>query len=349
MSARIVAIDANAAEFDDEAEDWHGEAYDLFDKARIHLYRYQEPVLGVVEEDDYLVAALAAGPPYGDPHMGMSFSAVVDPEHRRKGLARALIEDFVEYCTSQGFPVEAQVVNEGAMVPLLSELGFTPEGDDSPMWSNPRKGRTIKQRIREAEKLGVGLYSLMYERGDERVDVYLMLDEDADVVGMLEISSGREESKHIVNDDFERVTARCWDAMMVEASAIDPDYKGRGLGALLYLWAMTEQEAIYPDRMSVSPSAGRVWERLQSSDEVLWHEFDNVYSPRTAIPEDDCVIYEDDDEYIDGAFELKYAEAVKLKKLLEPLISRGENYFEASGLSVDDLNQEASRLFDRAY
>lgn len=140
MSARIVAIDADAAEFDDEAEDWHGEAYDLFDEARIHLYRYQEPVLGVVE-GDYLVAALAAGPPHGDPHMGMSFSVVVDPEHRRKGLARALIEDFVEYCTFEGFPVEAQVVNEEAMVPLLTELGFTAEGHDSSMWSNPRKGR----------------------------------------------------------------------------------------------------------------------------------------------------------------------------------------------------------------
>lgn len=127
---KLLYIDDSAAE--DDADVWwlQSQYEDLFKECRVRIARYEEPLLGVADGQE-LVAALVAGPPKGDPWSGMSFSLCVKPDYRRRGLARSLVETFMDYCEEMGFSPEAHVVGEDAMIPLLTDLGFTNEG---PIW-----------------------------------------------------------------------------------------------------------------------------------------------------------------------------------------------------------------------
>lgn len=130
-------------------EDLGWEAYDLFDECGINLGDYDEPLF-VKVVDDEVVAALVGGDPYGlDESFAETvpedeleaaeawgsgirrFSVCVAPDARRRGYARELIQDFLDWCSREGFTPEAWVVNEEAMNPLLEDLGFSPDG---PIW-----------------------------------------------------------------------------------------------------------------------------------------------------------------------------------------------------------------------
>lgn len=131
-------------------EDLGWAAYDLFGECGINLADYDEPLF-VKLDGETVVAALVGGDPYGlDDSFAETvpedeleaaeawgsgirrFSVCVDPRHRRKGHARELIQDFLNWCSREGFSPEAWVVNEEAMNPLLEDMGFSPDG---PIWS----------------------------------------------------------------------------------------------------------------------------------------------------------------------------------------------------------------------
>lgn len=116
---------------DDDDDVFACDAEDLFDVCGIHVASYQEMLL-VAVLDDEVVGALTLGAPHGDPWLGMWFSVVVHPDHRRGGVGRMLVQACIAHCEEHGFPCEAHVVNEEAMVPLLEDLGFSQEG---PIWS----------------------------------------------------------------------------------------------------------------------------------------------------------------------------------------------------------------------
>jgi GNAT superfamily N-acetyltransferase len=127
-----VPLDQGSADEDERIETLQWQVEDLFDECGVRMASYDEPILGFAHGDE-LVAALVGGAPHGDPFMGMRFSVVVSPDFRRQGFARKLIESFVSQCESDGMPVEAWVVNEEAMAPLLEDLGFS--CDDHPFWT----------------------------------------------------------------------------------------------------------------------------------------------------------------------------------------------------------------------
>lgn len=130
-SYRLVPLDDASTDEDNDLWYLATQVDDLFDDAGIRMMSYDEAFSGI-ESGGKLVAALVAGSPYNDPFTCYRFSVAVAPEHRRKGLAKRLIEDFVSFCESQGFAPEAWVVNESAMVPLLEDLGFSKT--DEALW-----------------------------------------------------------------------------------------------------------------------------------------------------------------------------------------------------------------------
>jgi len=127
----VLNIDESAAQEDEVLETLNWQVEDLFDLCSIRMASYEEPLYGIADGDE-LVAALVAGSPFNDPWGCLRFSVCVHPEHRRKGHARCLVEAFLSYCEQDGFQPEAHVVNPEAMDPMLSRLGFTPEG---PIWT----------------------------------------------------------------------------------------------------------------------------------------------------------------------------------------------------------------------
>ncbi len=131
---KLVPLDEGSCSEDDsgELEVLLWEVEDLFDQCGVNMASYDEPIMGFGRGDE-LVAALVGGAPHGDPFMGMRFSVVVSPDFRRQGFARRLVEAFVAQCEGDGLPVEAWVVNEEAMAPLLEDLGFS--CNDHPFWT----------------------------------------------------------------------------------------------------------------------------------------------------------------------------------------------------------------------
>lgn len=127
-----VPLDQGSADEDERLETLQWQVEDLFDQCGVNMASYDEPLVGFAHGDE-LVAALVGGAAYGDPFMGMRFSVVVSPDFRRQGFARKLIEAFVAQCEGDGLPVEAWVVNEEAMAPLLEDLGFS--CNEHPFWT----------------------------------------------------------------------------------------------------------------------------------------------------------------------------------------------------------------------
>ena len=127
----IIFIDERTAEDDERAETLNWQVEDLFEHGGINIADYEEPLFGIADGDD-LIAALVAGAPHEDPWVCMRFSLVVHSDHRRKGLGSKLVEAFVAYCADEGYPPEAHVVNDEAMVPMLEGFGFS---NDGPIWT----------------------------------------------------------------------------------------------------------------------------------------------------------------------------------------------------------------------
>lgn len=209
----------------------------------------------------------------------------------------------------------------------------------TPLVANPR---TLKDRIKEVQALNLGLVQVSVDP----YKAYCVIDSTGEVVGAL--ATMPPPPSEVFGEDGEIYTNRCWDAPMVFFSAVSRDYQGKGLGGLLYLWAMAAGDGLFPDRASVSEKASRVWERLREMDETVWFEFDDIEAPRTHRFEDDCLVYDDpDEEHLDGVYELKHSDAVKVLQAVKPLLKKGEQY--RGDLSDKLLYQAASFLFESVY
>ena len=133
--SEVVDISPDAQELCAEAASLGWDVDDLFYQCQIHMANYDKPAFGIADENGQLIAALVGGARYEDnPWLGMRFSVCVDEDHRRQGHATALIEAFCEKCSKEGMPVEAWVVNEEAMEPLLEDLGFDGK-PGQPIWT----------------------------------------------------------------------------------------------------------------------------------------------------------------------------------------------------------------------
>ena len=140
-------------ESEDDEFAFFEQASALFDEAGIYLHRGYDRFLVFLDEDGNVRAAAAAALYDTDEPPFIEFSVVVAPDQQRKGLAKRLVESVINYARSfsqefdwgEDTEVEAYVVNEAAMIPLLTRLGFEQNEADPKRWrrrvfarANPR-------------------------------------------------------------------------------------------------------------------------------------------------------------------------------------------------------------------
>ena len=122
------------ATYDQDEHEHHAiEAGELFSRSKIRLHSDYDVFLVMTESgepEDRVVAAAAMSIYDGDDYE-VEFSLAVDPTYRRQGLAKRLVEEVEQYARdlSREFnwdaaQVSAYVVNEAAMVPLLTSMGY---------------------------------------------------------------------------------------------------------------------------------------------------------------------------------------------------------------------------------
>lgn len=105
---------------------------DLFNAAQIRPPSVEEYAFVAVLEHE-IVGAVT----FGVSDQDACFSVVTDPKHRRKGIAKALVQAVIDQfneLASEGVvnQLRAWVVNPDAMIPLLESLGFEVESSE---WS----------------------------------------------------------------------------------------------------------------------------------------------------------------------------------------------------------------------
>lgn len=128
------ALDALGLDLWDAADD----ADALFDEMKIRPSSIEELRLGAVCNGD-VVGAATLGVSFDDTGPLYTFSVVVSPQWRRRGLARQLIEDVIELAAEdaeargEGLQFRVWVVNPH-MAQLLEEH-FEFEPDDGSEWS----------------------------------------------------------------------------------------------------------------------------------------------------------------------------------------------------------------------
>lgn len=122
------------ATYDQDEHEHHAiEAGELFSRSKIRLHSNYDVFLVMTESgepEDRVVAAAAMSIYDGDDHE-VEFSLAVDPTYRRQGLAKRLVEEVEQYARDLSIEfnwdaaqVSAYVVNEAAMVPLLTSMGY---------------------------------------------------------------------------------------------------------------------------------------------------------------------------------------------------------------------------------
>jgi GNAT superfamily N-acetyltransferase len=151
VADRAVFIQQDAGE--DEEHDLFGQAHALFKEAGIYLHSNYDRFLVFLDENESVRAAAALALYDTDEPPLVEFSVVVAPDQKRKGLAKRLVEEVIkhtkrdasEFDWGDDVEVEAYVVNEEAMIPLLTRLGFEQSDADPKRWrrrvfarANPR-------------------------------------------------------------------------------------------------------------------------------------------------------------------------------------------------------------------
>lgn len=117
-----------------------GEAEGLFNRTKIR-YGRQKDISHVAEEDGKIIGAVASGwseEDRGEPVMVFSFDLAVDPEFRRRGVGKKLIEDAIreyergktEYRVDFGgrTMMRLWVINPH-LIPYLESIGFEIESE----------------------------------------------------------------------------------------------------------------------------------------------------------------------------------------------------------------------------
>ncbi len=151
VADRAVFIQQDAG--DDEEHDFFGQAHALFKEAGIYLHSSYDRFLVFLDDNERVRAAAALALYDTDEPPLVEFSVVVAPDQKRKGLAKRLVEEVIkhtkrdasEFDWGDDVEVEAYVVNEEAMIPLLTRLGFEQSDADPKRWrrrafarANPR-------------------------------------------------------------------------------------------------------------------------------------------------------------------------------------------------------------------
>jgi len=87
---------------------------------------------------------------------------------------------------------------------------------------------------------------------------------------------------------FDRLDVSCNDMPVVSSSVAAV----KGYGPLAYEIVMANY-GLGPDRISVSSKAKSVWTKFSQRDDVSIHPYDDIDSPKTPTPKDDCDVYQD--------------------------------------------------------
>lgn len=184
VADRAVFIQQDAG--DDEEHDFFGQAHALFKEAGIYLHSNYDMFFVIVDDadDQRVVATAAMCLYYTDEPPSIEFSVAVAPDQQRKGLAKKLVEEVIRYTqqSSTEFDwgddaeVEAYVVNEEAMIPLLTRLGFEQSEADPKRW---RRRAFARANPRAAVDDWVTIEDSAYAHGapDDEVDDWVTIEE----------------------------------------------------------------------------------------------------------------------------------------------------------------------------
>lgn len=122
---------------DNDSEAPLEDIYDLFKQAGVRLHSHYNEYL-FIYQDDLMVAALGLAT-YQD-NESVEFSVVTHRDHQRKGLASTLIDEAHKHVSSLSSEldwekprIEADVINDQALVPLLKNKGYQP-GEHERHW-----------------------------------------------------------------------------------------------------------------------------------------------------------------------------------------------------------------------
>lgn len=144
----------------------------------------------------------------------------------------------------------------------------------------------------------------------------------------------------------------CYDSFVIDTISVNPVYKGKGLGQLLFGLNMAAiyPEYLTPDRYSVSQDFVKAFSAFVKSndlktnppkgDKTLGH-FDNYQEPITAVKIDDCPVY--NNPLLDKAYSTN-----KYSSILKHLMLNYEKNFQH--LKIDnDIVKAATITFINAY
>jgi 8-oxo-dGTP pyrophosphatase MutT (NUDIX family)/GNAT superfamily N-acetyltransferase len=136
---------ASTNDDDPEFEHHAHEAYNLFQASGLYLHSNYADFLVMTEDGDpesRVIAAAAMSISDGGESQDVEFSVAVDARYKRQGLAKRLVEEVEGYARSlagefdwENPMVEAYVVNQEAMVPLLTSMGYSPPAVSRGYWT----------------------------------------------------------------------------------------------------------------------------------------------------------------------------------------------------------------------
>ena len=108
-----------------------------------------------------------------------------------------------------------------------------------------------------------------------------------------QISAMSAYNSAIAGVAYNKETGSCNDAGVIEKSVSHPDYKA---GPLTYEIAMWQAGSLAPDRVNVSKSARKVWQKYSQRGDITSSPFDDVENPVTEDTVDDCWLHNPKDE-----------------------------------------------------
>lgn len=103
----------------------------------------------VAEEDDRWIGLVGCFREDDDPHAAKIFAMWVEPDARRRGVARALLETAEQWLVERGvreIRLSVSNANDAART-LYARQGYTPTGDTRPLASNPELTEVEMKRI----------------------------------------------------------------------------------------------------------------------------------------------------------------------------------------------------------
>lgn len=143
------------------------------------------------------------------------------------------------------------------------------------------------------------------------------------------------------------IYGQCLDTQQIQRSAVNPIYRGKGYGILMYKIIST---ASYPrpitgDRSGTSKSAQGVYNKLPAKTK----DFDPISDPKTPPKEDDCEVGNDT---VNQAFYVDKGELKKIKSEMQTLMANHRTIKEKVGQHIDlekFLPHAADMLFGASY